>query len=543
MQFKKQLWKPIVVIMLLVNPAAFIAYPTAKVARDENKMKENPTANNATLEEKTTVMNQVANSLQAGNTQLTSQQQSSPYNPAPFFTPHVFTGIDNDFSDDKAFFITKEGTYFPRAYVSKMRFYVQYAEFIKARFIPVNEVTARWLSVYTGTSPDNMVLEKRVKIRPNQENFISIDFGVSYTNLFVEFQIYRGDYADKAWMLEWVYFKNDTSNSPIQFFPRAYRAKIETQFIGGPDTSLSFSVLQYYDISNRFVSVYVDGTLVMPETATAGGQLTISNLNIGSYAERSVHNLTIQIRSGNYADFGWQLTDLEIGYRNLHVEVDWMRGYQPPLDIFDSMAGYFRKNGYEWVEFHTNSAPLDLDQKYDSMDTSELKEVYNDHSWTKVLYPDNHRYLLFGKYSFDGSLGFGVISNDGSLDGNGNFSVFPYAFVAVQAIKDLRKNLLWKFFTNDRDNIYATAMHELGHTLGLNKILNDTSQGTTSEYSEWGNREYSVMYYLTIQNSPADKYYSRFWWMGDGRWWDLRLIKKFDYSITIKPESEVVVFV
>ncbi len=526
--------KWMVVMGILINPGAFL---TTTIANAQMS-KEEQTGNDPSLKEETIAQPSLGQNVyrMLGTTRSSSQPRAaSTTSTSPFFAPHQFSGVDTDFSNDKAFFLTKEGTFFPKATYSKIAFHTQYADFIKARIIGVNDVTGRVLRVYQGSTPDNLVLEYEGRVGPNQENYVSIEFNAPATNLYVVFEIYYGGYTEKGWLLEWAYFKNSTSQPYYQFFPRSYISEIETQFIGEPDTRLDLEIHQFNDEFDRLVSIYVDGNLVLGEQATAYWFFRVSNFHLGDFVERSIHNLTIRIRSGNYAEFGWELTRLKIGYTAMHVEVAWMDGYKPPLDIFDTVSSYFEDNGYERLKFYTNSSTVPLKRQFSSND---LGDYYDAYSWVKQKQPEKHRYMVFGKYAADGSLGFGSIDINSSY-----YTIYPYSFVAVQAIRDLEnpiKNFWWWLLTDPKENIMSTAMHELGHTLGLLKVTCD-SNNDCSEYYDWGNRDTSVMNTLLPDNSLESPLYSRFWWVGDGRWWDLRVIMPYRNSYVEKPVSEVVV--
>ncbi|RMG30006.1 MAG: hypothetical protein D6732_17030 [Methanobacteriota archaeon] len=454
-----------------------------------------------------------------------SSQAITTFSSSPFFSPHQYGGVDNDFSNDKAFFLTKEGTFFPKKSYSKLAFFTPRADFIKARILAVNEVTGRVLRVYQGSDPNNLELEYQTIVRPNQENFVSINFNTPLTNLYVVFEIYFGNYAERAWMLEWVYFKNDTRSNYQQFFPLDYRSKIETQFIGGEATLLSFDLEQYLDTYDRLVSVYVDGILKIPETKTINGKMSISSFYLGNYIERSIHNLTIQIRSGSYMEFGWALKSLRINYLGAYVEIDQMEGYSVSTDIFDYIEDYFETNGYERINIFLSDTSLPVIERTSA---ANLRNYYETYSLKNTL--TKHRYVLLGKYAdSSGALGFVPVSKD-----TDNYYIANYAFIAIQEIKDLRKlpsGWKWFFYSNDKENIMSTIMHELGHTLGIVKIRNG------GEYYEWGNRDDSVMNTLNLDNSRPYPYYSQFWWTGDGRWWDLRT--QFDATTVVKPIGEV----
>ncbi len=517
--------KWLIIMGLLLNPSVFLGnVSTYQQSHSEETLNEEQ-ADHRRVE---MTLNNAYFSSAPVQSSVASSSASSP-----FFAPHQYGGVDTDFSNDKAFFLTKEGTFFPKATHSKIAFFTQYADFIKARIIGVNDVTGRILRVYQGATFDNLVLEYQTTIQPGQDTFVSIEFNAPATNLYVVFEIFYGNYAEKGWMLEWAYFKNSTTQPYYQFFPQTYYSEIETQFIGGPNTKLDLEIARFNDRYNRLVSLYVDDTVVMSEQATSNGRFTLSNFDIGNFAERTVHNLTIRIRSGSYAEFGWELTKLKIGYTALHVEVDWMEGYEPPMTIFDTISNYFEDNGYERLQFYTNSAPIPLDETLTGV---ELQSKYNDYSWTKTIYPQNHRYLLFGKYAEGGNLGFSpvvaTVANGVYLD----FRFKPYSFIAVQKIKDLDKNWKWRWFTNLDENIMQTAMHELGPSLGL---LIYTASG--EEYYDWGNRDTSVMNLLSYSNSRNSPLYSEFWWAGDGRWWDLRVVMSLPYSEVYKLASEVIV--
>ena len=507
--------KWMIVMGTLLNLGAFLINANAQVPQreqlgnDQSLKEESTKGPKSDFGQNRRILNNVITPLGSSQPTVASAPSGSP-----FFAPHQYSGVDTDFSNDKAFFLTKEGTFFPKATYSKLAFYTQYADFIKARILGVNDVTGRILRVYQGSTPDKLVLEYEERIGPNQENFVSIEFNAPATNLYVVFEIYYGAYTDKGWMLEWVYFKNSTSQQYDQFFPRSYISEIETQFIGGFNTRLDLQIVQFNDEYNRFVSIYVDGTLVLGEQATSSGWFTLSDFSLGNFAERTIHNLTIRIRSGNNAEFGWELTKLKIGYTALHVEVAWMDGYKPPLDIFDTISSYFEDNGYERLKFYTNSSTVPLKEQF-SID--DLDEYYNMYSWVRQNYPRKHRYMVFGKYTDSDALGFAGFNQN-----NTHNKFYPYAFVAVQAIRDLEnplKHFWWWLLTDPRENIMVTAMQELGHTLGLLKMTCD-SNNACSEYYDWGNRDISVMNNLNPDNSLESPLYSRFWWVGDGRWWE-----------------------
>ncbi len=289
-------------------------------------------------------------------------------------------------------------------------------------------------------------------------------------------------------------------------------------------TQLDLEIERVSDTKARFISIYVDGRLKMSEEVIKGGKTQISR-DLGNFNRRTVHTLTIRIRSGSASETGWRINKLEVNYEALHVEVDWMNGYRPSDWIINSIEDAYKENGYERVEFYISPSSVSTDTKVDSND---LVNYYSSDSWVKASHPDNHRYILLGARSNrDNTLGFMITGRSGS-----DVIFYPYAFIAVEEMKEF----VWRNFIigNDLDNnIRSVILHELGHTLTLLKTLNG------DEYYNWGNTIYSVMDNPRFENTIESSFYSPFLWEGDGNWWSLRSGYTATDSIVREPISQI----
>lgn len=142
-------------------------------------------------------------------------------------------------------------------------------------------------------------------------------------------QINWGAYNDQAWLLEYSYMDptwTDQIAFSGQYFSKEWKSEIETKFIGGDDVRLSLDLDRVDDIYDRYLSIYVDGDLIVSEFVVGFSGVYISKRYLGDFDRRTVHTLTLRIRAGQYYEKGWRLNWLKIGYLALHVEVDWIDG-------------------------------------------------------------------------------------------------------------------------------------------------------------------------------------------------------------------------
>ena len=414
---------------------------------------------------------------------------------------------DNNFADDKAFQIFKEGTFFPQQSHSKIEFVAHNNyDTIKVAVTRVNDISARYLYIYV-----NGVQVSKTLIGSGTTTISASHSGSNGDVITLD--IYYGGYANRGWLLNYAYLYNGGVGYEVDnvYFPKVGNSKIEAYFIGGPSTYLDLSVLRVNDIYARSLSVYVDDTLVVPEFVISSSYS--GTLYLGSFAKRSVHLLTIQIRWGGYVDRGWQLTRMRVHYFATYVEIDWMPNYKPDSAVLSYIEDYYKNNGYERIDlFYDEEVPLD-----EEVDGTDLQNLYNQYADYK--YYSNYRYMVFGKYAPNGALGFMLTWMSGS-----DIVFSRYAFVAMQAIKDT----WWWLWEPEVDKVKVVAMHELGHTLTILKV---DSNG--NEYYDWSYSD-SVMAKMGYDNVQPSLYYSKFWWTNN--WWNLR--QDFD-SQGQKPYSEV----
>ncbi len=485
--------------------------------------------NNLPQSQNTQDQNEFSNNTQ--NVANLSRPVSLKSGTAPTFAASTINTIDKNFSDDNAQFLTKEGSYFPKAGTSQIilgttrSFGSEQVWVLKANIRKISDTYNRLLTIYCA---GKIVLNQYTLSDVN--NKIKIDIGqfLSGSKAEIRFEITWGGYVEHGWMLDYAYLETSSGNDArvldTQFFPKSYISKIETDFIGGKDTRLSLKIEKSLDSYGRFFSVEVDNKIVVPETAVYNSY-SLTSFSLSDFEPRSSHRLTLIIRSGAAVEKGWVLNLLKINYEAIHVEVDWMDGYKPSDAVINYMETYYESNGYERLVFHVSSTMVN---SVEYMSQPTLRSYYDTKSWVKTGHPDNHRYMLFGNKQDDGALGWNL-----ALDDNGtHYEFYPVAFIAVQAIRDLPT---WNNWRTDDEKIKSVALHELGHTF---TILKWYISGKGEAY-DWGNRPYSVMFTFSWKNSGPNSFYSKFWWVGDGKWWELRILDQVFESITPKLMSEV----
>ncbi|MCE7735741.1 MAG: hypothetical protein GPJ54_12735 [Candidatus Heimdallarchaeota archaeon] len=423
-------------------------------------------------------------------------------------------GSDTDFADDTAHFITKEGTYFAKMNYAKIIFETPSSESQVYLNIKISRINDIWLRVFK-------VFVNAVQKYSGYVGSGSNEFYISLGNIAagddVTLQINWGAFNDQAWLLEYAYMDPTWADQVAfsgQYFPKEWKSEIETKFIGGDDVRLSLDLDRVDDIYNRYLSIYVDGDLIVSEFVIGSSGYTGNEIDLGNYSRRTVHTLALRIRAGQYYEKGWRLNWLKIGYLALHVEVDWIEGWEPDMSVFNDVSDYYYENGYERINFFKDEE-LDFDEY---VDEDELQDYYDEFAQINdpgSSHPDNHRYIVWGKYALDDEredvAGFGIrFQKEGEED---TLYFKPFFFIAEYPINDA--------YAGDNSDInkqIAVVKHELGHTLTI--LIREDGE----EYYDWGNRDSSVMNEISWwgTNSGDNAHYSFWGWVLDGKWWELR---------------------
>ncbi|MHA1948768.1 MAG: hypothetical protein ACW987_02780 [Candidatus Thorarchaeota archaeon] len=202
----------------------------------------------------------------------------------------------------------------------------------------------------------------------------------------VELQIWWGGYVEKGWKLTYFYPERD-NGEPLEvvseYFPQASTARLTYLAQLGEDTKISIKVEADQDPIGRFTRVYVDG-----QFKQEGARDNAWIWSLGDYADDSLHEVTIELYWGGYAEWGKKLTINRVHHLGGSVEVDYMAGHEPPQDDLDVLEAYYINMGYHRAEFHKNdSIPLvydfDLvdDNGYLSQQYWDYSNDYRDHAF------------------------------------------------------------------------------------------------------------------------------------------------------------------
>jgi len=232
----------------------------------------------------------------------------------------------------------------------------------------------------------------------------------------VMIQIRWGGYVEKGWKL--VHFCPERYNmEPLEilgeYFPKEGISHLTYQVRAGTDTELSLELDSDQDGIARYIRVYIDGQL--KHTRAGDGAWIFS---LGDYTDDSIHEVTLELEYGGYAEWGKILTINRIHHFAGAVEIDYMEGHCPSNEDLDVLEAYFIYLDYHRAEFHMDQQvpyiyELDLgnretglSQQYLSYENSYRQHSGTDWEWMLFIHYGlwNVASILLGLH-FGGNMG------------------------------------------------------------------------------------------------------------------------------------------
>jgi hypothetical protein len=201
----------------------------------------------------------------------------------------------------------------------------------------------------------------------------------------VELQINYGAYVQKGWKLTHFYPVRG-NNEPLEvlgeYFPQENIARLTYLARLGPESKINLKLEADQDPIPRTTRVYVDGQFIEDGIGDNAWEWSL-----GDYTYNSLHEVTIELQYGAYAEWGKKLTINRVHFLTGSVEIDYMSGHAPSQDDLDVLEAYFITMNYNRVEFHlddliafVNIFNLSADGIWPSQQYSDYETMYRDHT-------------------------------------------------------------------------------------------------------------------------------------------------------------------
>jgi hypothetical protein len=197
-------------------------------------------------------------------------------------------------------------------------------------------------------------------------------------------QINYGAYVPKGWKLTYFYPER-AFGEPLEvlseYFPQQNPARLTYLARLGPNSVINIAQEADQDHYARTTRAYVDGQLKQSATGDHAWEWSL-----GDYTHDSLHEVTIELQYGGYAEWGKKLTINRVHHLAGSVEIDYMPGHAPTRDDLDVLEAYYINMGYHRTEFHLDDEvpyaymfEFRMEDGYMSQQYWDYRNAYRDH--------------------------------------------------------------------------------------------------------------------------------------------------------------------
>ncbi len=344
-----------------------------------------------------------APSIENESISLTSSRQTMSLT-SGYFSGHTWSwDLGTDDLHVEAAEVTRplEGDWFPQESYARIA-YCQWVG-ITHKFYFYVERGADTYSRYFRLYMDGQLLKQQVISGNYYSDYVSAPADTQVGYHVITLEINYGGYVEHGWKLRyWTAMVPDSESyyQPVrtdnQLFRKKGYSELEFKVPMGPDTKLNVETVNFHDLINRYLYVYVDGVRI--HTLYSPGAYEVP---LGYWGTPGMHDLKLVLYWGDKftGTYPKAITQLYVSYAYRTVEVDCMVGHSQPQSVYDYAEAYYRTHDYRRVHFFENDTDIPYQEWVDPNIWNSLYNTYASQAckgnsrWTWGLYCNRVWYI------------------------------------------------------------------------------------------------------------------------------------------------------